>query len=786
MHSSTALRDWLATRTPDQLAELLRQRDLPAAASGAREVGSLGGLAEHLLGDRSAARALGLLDLAELQVVTSVAQLADQRYGPLPEPAPGVDPADRAVGRAELLDALAGQDADRRRAAEGCLERLAERALILPPHGSRLAVPLVLHRRSARLRGLGRPVDQLLTDAFNAAEIHRIAAGLELPAARSRDAAQRAVVELLADPARVRALVADAPQDARDLLAALVPGPPLLATHCFTAQYGYYTAGRTKYLFRAAGSGDPGTDWLAKRGMLVPVGTEVAELPREVGTALRPEGDRPVFTPAPPPLEGSVELPRGAVGEAEAAAAAAVSRAELLLRAVAARPPALRKAGGVAVRDIGRLVKATGLPEVHVRFWLDLAANADLVAPLPDEVPAPRGRSRRPAPQPAARLVPTERYDGWLAGTPADRLLPLLATWAVTPEVFTYWPDEDETPVALVAAQDPGAVPLRGALLEALADLPPGRGIGPGPVSSASLLEAASWHRPLEVVPGEEAASRALATLAEAELLGVVAHGALTPVGHALRALLRSGAWRYFPAVPGAGPRLHSHPAVAAAVRQLSDALAELLPPPRTTARFQADLTAVVTGAPAPELTELLSCCAVRESEGHAVVWRITASSVRRALDSGLDAADLLQRLSEASADGLPLPQPLEYLVKDTARTHGRMRVVRSACCIRSDDEALVLELSKARALARLDLRRIAPTVLVSTADPDTALAALRAAGYAPVLEAASGTTVVERAAAERAPSAMPPLSHAEHPAGPGPRTAAALAARLLGSAQGR
>jgi len=252
----------------------------------------------------------------------------------------------------------------------------------------------------------------------------------------------------------------------------------------------------------------------------------------------------------------------------------------------------------------------------------------------------------------------------------------------------------------------------------------------------------------------------------------VVAHGALTPVGHAVRALLHSGADRCFPAVPGAGPRLHTHPAVARAVRRLSDALSELLPAPRTTARFQADLTAVVTGAASPELTELLSSCAVRESEGHAVVWRITPTSVRRALDGGLDAADLLQRLTEASEDGLPLPQPLEYLVKDTARTHGRMRVVRSACCIRSDDEALVLELSKARSLAKLGLRRIAPTVLVSTAEPEDTLTALRAAGYAPVLEAASGTTVVERAAAERAPKAMPPLSGAGH--------AADLAVQLL------
>ncbi|WP_055588943.1 helicase-associated domain-containing protein [Peterkaempfera griseoplana] len=783
MQSPAALSTWLADRTPEQLAELLRERDLPGAAAYVPHVlDSLRSLAGHLLGDHSTARALGLLDTAELQLLVAVARLADLRHGPLPalaDPGGEPDPAERAVPREELLQAVA-TDPGARRAAEERLDRLAARALVLPPHDGRLlSVPMLLHRRSAELRGLGRPVDRLLTEAFNAAEVHRVAAGLGLPAARSRDLAQRAVTTLLGDPAEVRALVAQAPPQAQDVLGRLVPGPPQLHTRCFTSQYGYYAAGRAKFLFRAAGSGDPGVDWLAERGLLVPVGTDLVELPREVGAALRPDEERPAFDPCPPPVAGLVVLGRGADGEAQTAAAAAASQAELVLRAVAAQPPALRKAGGVAVRDSRRLAKTVGIPEARARLWLDLAAGADLLGAVQDE--PPKGRGRRPAPAPPGRIVPTERYDSWLSSAPAERLLPLVAAWAVTPEILSYWPDPDDTPVALVTPQDPTAVALRGALLDALAGLPEGRGLGADALPAPdSLLVRTVWQRPSVLAPVEDLEGRVAATLAEAGLLGVVAHGALTPIGHAVRALLHSGAHRYYPAVPGAGPRLDSYPAVADAVRRLRGALAELLPPPQTTARFQADLTAVVAGAASPELAELLSGCAVRESEGHAVVWRITPASVRRALDGGLDAADLLQRLSEASTGGLPLPQPLEYLVKDIARTHGRMRVVRSACCIRSDDEALVMELSKARSLARLGLRRIAPTVLVSTAEPEDTLAALRAAGYAPVLEAATGTTVVERAPAERAPAAMPPLSHAEHQGGRGPRTAAALAARLL------
>lgn len=802
VNSTRALESWLAERSLEQLSELLEQRDLPHADPyGAASHPNWRWLAGELLGDRSVNRALRELSQGDLQVLLAAVELALQLYGPVPSlsplhlvgpsrhspvsPAPAFDPASRAVPRKQLLDLLAPDDATRA-AAEAALVRLAERALVLPPHGTKVVVPAVVHRELSALRGYGRPVDQLLTEAFKAAEIHRIAAELGLPKGRTRDVAQQRISALLGDPDQVRALAATAPSEARELLAKLTAGPPLLRTHCFVSEYGYYAPG-AKFGFRAAGSGDQGTDWLAARGMVVPVGTDLAELPYEIGSALREQDARPEYQPVPPSVPTAVPLPSGAAGEAQAAAAAAASRVELLLRAVAAQPPALRKAGGIAVRDTRRLAKAIGVPEDQARLWLDLAANADLLAAHREEAPPSRGRgrSRAPEPAPSARILPTERYDGWLASAPAQRLLPLVTTWACVPELFTWWPDPDETPVALVAPQDAQAVPLRLAVLDALSALPEGYGIDPGnPAALADLLWSAAWFRPGIGLPDDELVERARAVLYEAGLLGVVAHGALTPVGHAVRSLLHGGAARHFPAVPGAGPALARHRQLSTAVVEVGEALAGLLPAAQTTARFQADLTAVVAGAASPELTELLSAVADRESEGHAIVWRITAATVRRALDHGLDAAELLEHLTEASEGGRPLPQPLEYLIKDTARTHGRMRVVRSACCIRSDDEALVLELSKARTLARLGLRRIAPTVLISTAAPADTLAALRAAGYAPVLEAETGTTVVERIPEQRAPSTMPSLSKARPHYGRGPRTAHDLAAALLGTTE--
>ncbi|WP_280666747.1 MULTISPECIES: helicase-associated domain-containing protein [unclassified Kitasatospora] len=803
MNSATSLKSWLTRRTPEQLVELLEQRELPYAGGPGLETPAR--LAQHLLTDASVTLALHDLNQVQIQVLAAVAVLAEQLHGPAPVPAPrpgaagfagwspvtpaqrtavpALEPSERAVPRARLRAALAGQPGE----LDAVLAELADRALLLPPHGTALTVPPLLHLQSGELQGYGRPVDVLLSAAYKAAEIHQIAADLGLGAGGTRDAAQKLITDRLGDRAAVRQLVTQAPPDALDLLERLVPGPPLLRTHCFVSEHGQYYSAGSKFRFRAAGSGDPGTDWLAARGMLIPIGPDLVELPYEIAAALR-DGEMPLgYDPEPPVVAASRPLPAHPLGEAQTAATSTATRVELLLRATAAGPLAVRKAGGIAVRDTRRLAKLIGAPEAQTRLWLDLSANAGLIAPHRD-LPPP-SRSRKPAPLPPARMLPTARYDSWLADSPAERLVPLIATWAVTPEVFSHWPDESETPVALVSPQDPGAVALRRTVLEALAVLPPGTGLGQAAAidedALGDLALAAAWHRPAAVTGEPGTLARISATLTEAELLGVVAHGALTPVGHAVLGLLRAGADRYFPAVPGAGSALTGRPALAAAVAALRAALVELVPPPRTTARFQADLTAVVAGPAAPELTELLGSVATRESEGHAVVWRIDAASVRRALDSGADPQELLTRLAEVSEGGQPLPQPLSYLVNDAARTHGRIRVVRSACCIRSDDEALVTELSRARVLAKLGLRRIAPTVLISTASPTDTLAALRLGGYAPVLEAETGSTVVERAPQERAALELPSLTAARPYYGSGPGTPEALAAKLLGPRKG-
>lgn len=879
--AQTFFEEWLAGLTAEQLTRLLEERELPLAAPYVR-FRSLRQLAEHLLSDDSVARGLSGVTAGEARLLGALASRALAEHGLVAEPertahgrrtAPtvAVEPFDRLLDEAGVLAWLERGGVGCELAAE-VFARLREQALLLPSPAGVLALPPLLHTRAAEFGGYGRPLERLLVAAFNAPEVKRIAATLGAGEPRTRAEAQAHVMDRLGDAAAVRKMVAGAPGATHDLLEYLVPGPPLLRTHCFVSRYGGYAGPSDTYTFREGGSGDEGTDWLAARGMLVPVGEDLAELPYEVARALRGPHEEPPPSLQAPALSRTV-LPDRWAGEGGIAAAAAAWRAELVLRALAAQPVAVRKAGGIAVRETRRLAKAAGASEEDTRLWLDLAVTAGLAAPQADEPPATprsrRGRGRGTQPKPSAQLLPSDRYDAWAAAPAAGKLLPLIAAWAVVPEVYTHWPDPDETPVALISPQDPYAVPLRRGVLRALASLPAGYGLAQGPDAQRELAEAAAWYQPslralipadldlpaadddtetviefdgegaLEGALGdalegalEDAAEilgltgspsiddlgellaaggsdrlptrtaaddlnrRLAATLSEAQLLGLVAHGALTEAGHAVSALLEAGAGHHFPAVPGTdadpaahgtdrlGAGLDARPTLAAAVAELRRALAATLPEPSVTARFQADLTATVTGAPEPRLADLLSTVGDIESEGHAVVWRISPASLRRAYDAGWSAEELLAGLTAACEPGTTLPQPLAYTITDTARGHGRLRVVRSACCIRSDDTNLIAEVAHARGTAKLRLRRIAPTVLISTAPADETLAALRAAGYAPALEAETGTTVLQRLPSQRAPSRLPTPDEAHPPLGEPargvPSSARTLATALL------
>jgi hypothetical protein len=443
--------------------------------------------------------------------------------------------------------------------------------------------------------------------------------------------------------------------------------------------------------------------WIVRHGLIYPDGWQLLTMPREVALALRGAGWRPAFDPRPPAPPLVPVDAQAVAGEAAVSARALVDQVTAVL---CAGPVARLKAGGVGTREQRRLSRLLGIDESAVRLALELAYGARLLAGVADE------------------MLPTDGFDDWLAAEPADRLLPLLAAWLELPTV----PLLEGTALAPEVAGRL-TVDVRMVLLGVATDLPEGLALA----DEAHLLDALAWRAPRLAHQHQNTEGLVRPLWREATRLGLVAHGCLSPLGRAL---------------------------VSLDAEALAEAARTLLDSDIVTAIFQADLTATVAGPPSAELAALLDGAADRESRGAASTWRFSPGSVRRALDAGYSADELLARLRAVASDG-ELPQPLAYLVGDAARRHGQLRVRGVDCVLRADDPALLTELLTSRALTGLGLARLAPTVLASAAKPAEALAALRSAGYAPVGEDASGAPVIERLDRRRA---KPPAARRQQP----------------------
>ncbi len=243
------------------------------------------------------------------------------------------------------------------------------------------------------------------------------------------------------------------------------------------------------------------------------------------------------------------------------------------------------------------------------------------------------------------------------------------------------------------------------------------------------------------------------AAVQEARQLGLVTGDRLTALGEHLVALADG----------------------ADAEEELARLGAGLLPSTGGLLVLQSDLTAVASGQLSAAASRLLAATAVPESRGTATIWRFTPDSVRGALDDGWSADELRAEL--AAASDRPLPQPLDYLIGDVARRHGSVRVRGVRSCV-TGAEAEISEILHTRSLRRLQLSRLAPTVLASPLEADDLLPKLRAAGFAPMPEDADGVVIVLKKESMSAPSSRTARTRARVDPGD-------LAARLLAAGSG-
>ncbi|MER7455734.1 helicase-associated domain-containing protein [Micromonospora sp. NPDC126480] len=571
-------------------------------------------------------------------------------------------------------------------------------------------------------------------------EISPYPAGLGRPAAELdlRTAA------LCADPAKLRRTLLSAPPSARAILDRLAAGPPVGSVPPGALQAPPVGAEDDLPPDTTNGGAPTGSPvrWLVDHRLLVPVSTGrsggpgTVELPREVGLLLRRDtGPLGPLSTTPPPVAAAPREPKAVDSAGAGQTMEVVRQTESLLEQLAAEPAPVLRSGGLGVRDLRRLARAVGLDEPAAALLLETAYAAGLTGELelPGAVTTRHGADQQ--------VVPSAGYEVWRAGSLAQRWEQLARAWLT----MTRQPglvgqrDDRDRPITVLSpeAERAGAPTVRRGVLGVLADLEPATAPTPDEV-----LELLDWRAPRRS-RGREAAHREVLT--EAATLGVTGLGALTSYGRLLLADVTAGDERAAGDPLGVRDDVEGEPSTA--VR----ALDALLPAPVDHFLVQADLTVVVPGPPDPALAAELDVVAEHESAGGASVHRVTPASVRRALDAGYSADDLHGLFKRRSRT--PVPQGLTYLVDDTARRHGGLRVGSAGAYVRSDDEALLTEVLADKRLEVLALRRLAPTVLATPYQVGRMLTALREAGYAPVPEDATGAAVLTRPKVRRAPA---------------------------------
>lgn len=683
----------LASRDDAALLALLRLRpelmEPPAA--------DLAALAARATSRAGLARALDRLNQPQLQLLTALAVISEPNAAANKGTFPGAT--------AEMLAAAA--DGATTAQAANLAAQLYRLALVVPapvPENAGpddagdprfLPVTNVREMLGAHPAGLGRSYRELAA---------------ALPG--GKDALDRAVATAAATdpagpglPAAQDTVFAGAPDGTAELLAKLVPGPPLGVV--------------------GAASRGP-VDWLLGRGLLAAVDKHHVELPREVGLLLRGGHVITHFEPAPPAIDLATVRASLRDNAALGAVAALLRTMSRLLDSVAGTPLPTLRTGGVGVRSVRGAAKDMDVDIAQSYFYLELAAMAGLIVLDPDS-----SQWRADA-------------QGWLQRERAEQWLWLVSAWL----------DADRMPSLIGTGQPvvtvlgggvhrPDAAYLRGTVLEVLATLRPDAVEGTEPrnvpaPTAAQLAAHYAWHHPRPA----RRISRALpGFLAEAEILGLTGAGALTEMGASVIA--------------------RDWDAAAALV-------APALPKPVDYVLLQGDLTAIAPGYLSPTLSGELTLLADQEGAGTAGVHRFSAASIQRGLSAGRSAADILGFLTAHSAT--PIPQPLEYLVNDTATRHGRITLGAAATFITADDAGRLAELLAGDVAVRLGLIAIAPTVAVSARPPAEVARALRAAGVSPAMvgggQAEHETTGRGRSAQEAGPAAVAPYEAARILAG--------------------
>jgi hypothetical protein len=448
---------------------------------------------------------------------------------------------------------------------------------------------------------------------------------------------------------------------------------------------------------------NPGLAWLLERGFITPVSQQSVVLHREVAIALRGKKIHKELEISPPEITGKEVKAKTIQATAISNITTFLRWSEEVLNFWALQPPTALKAGGVGVRDLRDLALHLGISEECTAFVIEVNYLAGLLTIDPDD-----------------RILPTHQFDLWLSYSASRKWEMLVSPWLITSRLSGLVNRDGSKSVTPMGPEldRSNAASIRSLVLKILQE---NQGITP---DIQSLITHAQWQRPYRRTGGIpieyiEWVAR------EAEWLGLTGQGALSSYGLAL--------------LDGAD----------------LDQVDADLPKSVDHILIQSDNTAIAPGPLEHEVAQELDLIADIESRGAATVFRFTENSLRRGLDYGRTGEEILAFLKMSSKT--PVPQPLEYMIGDISKKHGKLRVGNISSFIRCEDNALITQIMKDKKVEALGLRRIAPEVLISSHDASDVINVLRAANYQPAAEDSQGILLSGPRIARAQSKARPP-----------------------------
>jgi hypothetical protein len=429
-------------------------------------------------------------------------------------------------------------------------------------------------------------------------------------------------------------------------------------------------------------------NWLLENQLLIPMDTSTVALPREVGIFLRGNKVHQELIPTEPKLQGS-QIKNADIERASLASIANTLRwVQELLNFWSEETPTALQSGGLGVRDLKKAAEHLGVEESCAAFVAELAYLAGILNVEAD-----------------GRILPSTLFDLWQNKEPEDQWRDLVSLWKVTSRVAGLVGRTDSRHITALGTEldRSNAALIRKLVLELILDNP---GIAP---TVESAQKAVLWRYPHR--RGISITTELVEwTLREAEWLGITGGNALSAFGA-----------KFIKDEENLG-------------------INAALPKPVEHILVQADNTAIAPGPLTIEVARMLSTFADIESRGGATVYRFSEPSIRRGLDHGHSGEEIRTFLTKTSKT--PIPQPLEYLIADVAKKHGKLRVGYANTYIRCEDQSIISSILSDKKLEHLAFRQIAPQVLISDTESDEAMDELRRAGYFPSGENSQGAVV--------------------------------------------